>query len=269
MEENMKIYISADIEGITGTTNWDETEKKHPDYPEFRDQMTAEVAAACEGALAAGATEIMVKDAHDSARNIQAEKLPKGSLLWRGWSGHPYMMVDGMDSSYAAVLMIGYHSRAGSHTNPLSHSMSGSDVYIKINDIYASEFLINAYAAALSGVPVAFVSGDAGLCKEVQGINPAVITVAVKEGIGNSTINIHPQLAVEQIRSGVEQALKGDLKQYLIKLPEKFSVDIRFKDHTKAYSSSFYPGVSLPEPYTIHFETKDYFEVLRMFAFVF
>jgi D-amino peptidase len=67
MEENMKIYISADIEGITGTTNWDETEKKHPDYPEFRDQMTAEVAAACEGALAAGATEIMVKDAHDSA----------------------------------------------------------------------------------------------------------------------------------------------------------------------------------------------------------
>ena len=120
----MKIYISADIEGITGTTNWDETEKKHPDYPEFRDQMTAEVAAACEGALAAGATEIMVKDAHDSARNIQAEKLPKGSLLWRGWSGHPYFMVDGMDSTYDAVLMIGYHSRAGSHTNPLSHSMS-------------------------------------------------------------------------------------------------------------------------------------------------
>jgi len=264
----MKIYISADIEGITGTTHWDETEKKHPDYAEFRDQMTAEVNAACEGALAAGATGIMVKDAHDSARNIMAEKLPKSCQLWRGWSGHPYFMMDGIDPTYAAVLMIGYHSRAGAHTNPLSHSMSGSDGYIQINGIYASEFMINTYAAALSGVPVAFVTGDAGLCREAQDLIPALRTVAVKEGIGSSTINIHPQLAVEQIRNGVEQALQGDLKRYLIKLPERFSVNIRYKEHTKAYSSSFYPGVSLPEPYTIHFEAGDFFEVLRMFAFV-
>src|SRR5512133_1123253 len=110
----MKVYISADIEGITGTTVWDETEKKHPDYAEFQQQMTAEVSAACESCIQAGAEEVWVKDAHDSARNILAAQLPPQTRLLRGWSGHPYLMMEGLDSSFQAALMIGYHSRAGS-----------------------------------------------------------------------------------------------------------------------------------------------------------
>ena len=73
----MKVYITADIEGVTGMAHWDETYKDKPDYKEFQEQMTDEVVAACEGALAAGATEILVKDAHDSARNILASRLPE------------------------------------------------------------------------------------------------------------------------------------------------------------------------------------------------
>jgi len=114
----MKIYISADIEGITGTTHWDEADKKNSDFKEFQEQMTAEVAAACEGALRAGATEILVKDAHDTARNIIASKLPREVRLVRGWSGHPFSMVQYLDETFHAVLMIGYHSRAGLDTNP-------------------------------------------------------------------------------------------------------------------------------------------------------
>ena len=72
----MKIYISADIEGVTGVTHWDETDLGKGESSLFREQMTAEVVAACEGALQAGATEIWVKDAHDSARNIIASRLP-------------------------------------------------------------------------------------------------------------------------------------------------------------------------------------------------
>ena len=89
----MKIYISADIEGVTGVTHWDETDLTKGEYNQFREQMTAEVVAACEGALEAGATEIWVKDAHDSARNIIAAKLPQAAKLIRGWSGHPFIMV--------------------------------------------------------------------------------------------------------------------------------------------------------------------------------
>src|SRR3546814_17699783 len=85
----MKIYISADIEGVDGITNWNEAEKNHPDYPEFRERMTEEVVAACEGAIAAGATEILIKDAHGSGRTILAERLPDCARLVRAWSGQP------------------------------------------------------------------------------------------------------------------------------------------------------------------------------------
>jgi D-amino peptidase len=265
----MKVFISADIEGITGTTHWDETEKKEADYAEFREQMTAEVAAACQGALEAGATEIWVRDAHDSARNIIAARLPPQAHLVRGWSGHPYMMMDGLDTTFQAALMIGYHSRAGSGANPLSHTMSGSDMYVKINERSAAEFLINAYTAALENVPVVFVSGDAGLCEDAAALVPAITGVAVKQGMGSATINIQPQLAVEKIRDGVQHALQGDLARCRVILPERFSVEICYKSHTKAYSMSFFPGARLKDETTLLFESNSYFDVLRLFSFVF
>jgi D-amino peptidase len=178
-------------------------------------------------------------------------------------------MMDGLDSSFQAALMIGYHARAGSNANPLAHTMSGSDAYVKINDRFASEFLINAYTAALCGVPVAFVSGDAGLCEEAAGLIPGITTVAVKQGTGEATNNLHPKVAVEKIRAGVAQALSGDLNRCKIALPPAFSVEIRYKNHGRAYARSFFPGAFLKDPYTLGFESRDYFEVLRLMAFIF
>jgi len=145
----LKIYISADIEGVTGTTDWDETEKGEPAYAEFREQMTAEVAAACEGALDAGATEIWVKDAHDSARNLIAAKLPQEVKLVRGWSGHPFSMVGGLDETFQAAMMIGYHAPAASDANPLAHTMNRGITSLKINDQLASEFMLQTRAGCL------------------------------------------------------------------------------------------------------------------------
>lgn len=263
----MKIYISADIEGITGTTHLDEADKKQSDYNEFREQMTAEVVAACEGALKAGATEIWVKDAHDTGRNLIASKLPEEVRLVRGWSGHPFSMVQELDETFEAMIMIGYHSRAGSDTSPLAHTMTGSVAHIRINERYASEFLLHAYVASLLRVPVVFVSGDAGLCHEVQALNPHIRTNAVMHGVGNSTVSIHPHLAVQRTRDGVEKALKDDVSQCLIPLPSYFSVEVKYKDHARAYRASFFPGATLAEPYTVLFESDDYFEVLRFFLF--
>ena len=265
----MKVYISADIEGVTGTSHWDEADKKSPDYSEFQEQMTAEVMAACEGALQAGATEILVKDAHATARNIIASKLPREVSLVRGWSGHPFSMVQELDETFDAMLMIGYHSPAGSGANPLAHTISSGRIsHIKINDHYASEFLLNAYAASLVTVPVVFVSGDAGLCMEAESLIPDITTVAVMKGMGNSTVSIHPHLALEKIRDGVQMAIAGDVSRCHIELPKHFSVEIKYKDHAKAYHSSFYPGVSLKEPHTILFTSDDYFEVLVLLSFV-
>ncbi len=264
----MKVYISADIEGVTGTTHWDEATKSEADYKEFQAQMTDEVTAACQGILNAGHTDIWVKDAHASARNIIPAKLPHAVKLIRGWSGHPFSMVQGLDETFDAVAMIGYHAPAGSDASPLAHTMTGGPVYLKINEHYASEFLLHAYAAEFVGVPVIFVSGDQGLCEFVTSLNPHIGTQAVKQGIGNSTTNLHPAVAVSKIREGMQQALEGDLARCHIPLPERFNVEIRYKKHADAYHASFYPGAQLKEPHVMQFETDNYFEVMRLLSFV-
>jgi D-amino peptidase len=264
----MKVYISADIEGVTGASHWDETDKLKPEYNEFREQMTAEVSAACEGALQAGGTEIWVKDAHGTARNLIASRLPRETRLIRGWSGHPFSMVQELDESFHALLMIGYHSQAGSAANPLAHTFSGNIAGIKINGRDVSELQMYAYAAGLVNVPLVFVSGDKGICEEAASLIPKIATLAVKHGTGNATINIHPHLAVEKIRQDVQTALRGDVSKCRLSLPEQFTVDITYKDHALAHKASFFPGAVSTQPHTIRFESNDYFEVLRLFAFV-
>jgi D-amino peptidase len=264
----MKIYISADIEGTTGIVNWDETEKSKQDHASFALQMSREVKAACLGAINAGANEIWIKDAHDSGRNINIEDFPENVKLIRAWSGHPFSMMQEIDETFDAAIMIGYHSNAGSNHNPLAHTMDTSNFFIKINDEYASEFLINTYTALMVNVPVIFVSGDEGLCNQVSKFNNSIETFAVNKGVGNSVISIHPKLAADNIQSGVYTALKKDINRCINPLPEKFKVEISFKNHYKAYKASFYPGMRQISPNNIIFETDNYFEVLRMIAFV-
>ena len=265
----MKIYISADIEGVCGSTHWDEADDKKADYTEFKKQMTGEVAAACKGAMAAGAKEIIVQDAHGTGRNITAKELPDGVKLIRGWSGHPNAMVQELDKSFDALMFVGYHSHAGSNGNPLAHTMRGSYVdYLKINDIYASEFLLHGLLAATMKVPVAFLAGDDELCKHVININKNITTVAVKEGIGDSTVSLHPKAAIEKIWQGAESALKGNLNKCILPTYDEYKIELRFKKHQQAFDASFYPGCKLIVPQTIVYTTKDYFEVMRMMHFV-
>ncbi|MBU2511008.1 M55 family metallopeptidase [bacterium] len=264
----MKVYISADIEGVNGTTVWDETQKIHTDYPEFARQMTAEVKAACEGALAAGATEIWVKDAHGSGRNVIASELPEEAVLIRGWARHPYSMMQGIDASFQAAMMIGYHASADSGGNPLSHTINGKSVFIRMNGLTVSEFLLNAYTAEMNGVPVVYVSGDESICRDASVLNPLIKTSSVKMGVGGSTINLNPKRILHLIRESTENVLIGDLNLHRFKLPESYQMEIRFKEHPMAYHASFYPGVELTNPYTICAQYSDFFEVLRLLHFV-
>ncbi len=264
----MKVYISADIEGVCGVTHFDEATLSKEESRWAREQMTAEVAAACEGALQAGAKEVWVKDAHDTGRNIMASKLPEGVRLVRGWSRHPMMMMQELDATFDAAVMIGYHSRASAAGNPLSHTMSGGIVHLLINGQPSSEFLINSYAAATQHVPVALVSGDQGLCDDVKQLNSHITTVAVKQGVGASTVNIHPATATTRIKDGVFSALRGDLRACQVPLPGHFTVEIKYRDHSQAYVGGFFPGARQVEPTTIAFDCDEYFEVLRLLLFV-
>ncbi len=105
------------------------------------------------GALAAGATEILVKDAHLHGRNLDPAALRAPARLHRGWSGHPYAMMDGLDESFAAAILIGYHAPAGSTGNPLAHTLSLNLQRLRINGELASEFTVSGLTAAWLGVP--------------------------------------------------------------------------------------------------------------------
>jgi D-amino peptidase len=263
------VFVSADIEGVCGITAWEEARKDHPSYGPFRRQMQAEVAAACEGALAAGASALVVKDAHGSARNLVAAELPAPAQLIRGWSGHPYGMVQGLEGSHDAAIFIGYHGRAGAGGNPLAHTMSSQRLAeVRINGEPTSEFRIHAWACALEGVPVVFVSGDRALCDEVGTLLPGAATFATKWGEGASQHSLHPDEAIEGIRSGVQRALENSKGAAPLAVPGRFELEVRYKDHTLAYARSFYPGAERSDPHTIRLASDDYFEVLRALLFL-
>jgi D-amino peptidase len=265
-EEKMKVFISVDIEGITGVTAWSETELGNNDYIQFAEQMTKETIAACEGAIAMGAKEILIKDAHDSARNIDITKIPKCAKLSRGWTSTPDSMVAGLDETFDAAIFIGYHSGAGYDGSPLAHTMNTDNNYMKVNGELASEFVINSYLAANYGVPVVFLSGDKMLCETAKKFNKNIETVAVKEGVGGATISMNPELSCELIREGVKNALKH-ISACKIDIPEKFEVEVNYKEHNRAKRASYFPGVTQTGPHTVTYTAGNVneFSITRMF----
>jgi len=263
-----KLFISSDMEGTAGVAHWDETEKGKPLYDHFANQMSREVAAACEGALSAGYEDVLVKDAHDSARNINPALLPEQARIFRSWGRHPYSMMAGLDKSFSGVVFTGYHSPAGTNTNPLSHTMNTRNNYVKINGEICSELMMNCLTAAYEGVPVYCVTGDKGLCEWIQSVNPNISVVPVSEGVGNGSISIQPDLAVKRIRETVAEAVKKNPADCMFPLPEHFHVEIFFKLHPAATSAGWYPGCVQTGPFTVEFDADDYLDVLRFIHFV-
>lgn len=265
-----RIYISADIEGTCGIAHWDETILGKPDYEQFRRQMTAEVAAACEGAFAGGSDGVFVKDAHDSARNLIPESLPEGIQIFRGWGSDIHSMMSGLDASFSGVLFTGYHSSSNTDANPLSHTMNLDNSSIRINGIQTSEMVINAFAAALYDVPVLMISGDTGVCEAAKRLNPNIFIVPVSSGCGNGSVSIHPREAVRRIRETAEKAVRAGIEnpeRFKIDLPNKFDVEVEFVKHSRARRASFYPGVRQTGPRTVLFSSDAYYDVLRFFMF--
>ena len=271
--ENMKLYLSADIEGTAGIVTWDETEIGRDTYPYFARQMTREVCAAAEGAELSG-YETTVKDAHDSARNLDPAGLPPSARLIRGWTRDLFCMMGGLDQDrYDAVAFTGYHSDATSAGNPLSHTMDTAVQCVRINGEPASEFTINAYMAGMLGIPVVFLSGDEALCRAAERMIPGIATVASKTGMGSAVIARHPDVVCDEIRRTVQAAL-SELHQNpdrraacLPVMPAPFEISVEYKDWNQAHRLSFYPGATSPDAKTVAFASADYREIMRFMHF--
>lgn len=269
-QKGLKVFISVDMEGVCGVVHWEDVSRSGKDYGLFRRLMTEETNAAIEGALAAGATEILVRDSHGSARNILPDLLhPKADLL-RDWANSPLIMMEGIDETFDAVIFIGYHARANTPDATLDHTMSSSAVYeVTLNGKKMPEAGINAFIAGNFGVPVALVAGDKAICQQVTELFGEVETVAVKEGIGNAAKMLHPKKAQELIKKKTTDALKrvSDFKPFTFTPP--YTLDITFRDERRAEIASWLPGAKRKTSTTVSYTSNDWMDVLRFFMFAF
>ena len=264
----MKIFVSSDMEGTCGITAWCETDKGKDLYDHFRAQMSAECAAACRGAIEAGAEDVLVKDAHDSARNIDPSVLPEQARIFRGWGRTPLSMMAGIDESFGGVFFTGYHSAAEMDTNPLSHTMNTQNNFVKLNDELCPELMINSLIASYYRVPVYLLTGDKGLCDWMNAHCPGTVTVPVNEGRGAGCVSIHPRVAVERIHKAARECLEKGREECLFPMPSSFKAEISFKEHFKAEGAKWYPGCVKTGARTVRYESRDYMDILKFFYWV-
>jgi D-amino peptidase len=263
--DGLKVFISVDMEGVTGVVNADDARRSGKDYDYFRQTMTREANAAIEGALAAGATDIVVRDSHGSALNLLPEMLNRNSKLLRDWSGGPMVMMEGIDESFDAAVYVGYHARAGTPNGVLDHTSSGDVIDVSINGIQMPETGYNALMAGHYGVPVVFVAGDKAVCDQAEELLGNVETVAVKEGIGAAALNLHPEVAREQIRQGVERALRNldDYQPYTLRAP--YTLVLTLKTEQNIYRGSLYPGAKRTGDWELTYVGDDVLEIMNAY----
>jgi D-amino peptidase len=267
-QKKLKVLISADMEGVGGVSTWEvQADPKGREYEKFRRLMTQEVNAAIEGAADAGATDLLVADSHGDGQNIDIELLDKRARLIRAWP-RPLGMVQGIDSTFDAVVFIGYHAGEGAADAVLAHTDTGT-IVVKLNGVEVPEAGFNAAIAGDFGVPLVFLSGDQTICQEARRLFGPIETAEVKHAIGFYSAEMQPpEVSQRLIREGVKRGVgrRAEIKPYKISHPVK--LEIRFNEIVIAEVSSYLPNVERPSGNTIVFTGRDMTEVSKFITVV-
>jgi D-amino peptidase len=266
----LRVFISADMEGITGVVNAAQLGPGELEYERFRKLMTAEVNAAIDGALQAGATKITVADSHGNGLSLLPEELNPKARLIRSWP-RPLQMMAGVDGGFDAALFIGYHASINTPQAVRAHTISSRRFYdLRLNGQRASEGLLNAALAGHFGVPVVLVSGDDAAVQEVQRtIDSKIVGVTVKRAIGyHSADNLAPEVARQQIREATQTALSrlSSFRPFTLSKPVR--LELSFKNLINAEVLSLLPNIERVDGATIGFTGKDIVEVSKFISFL-
>lgn len=268
-QEGLKVYISADMEGVVGVVTGDHLGPDGFEYQKAREWLTSEVNAAIRAAKAAGATEIVVSDSHGNGENILVDGLPSDVLLVRSWP-RPLMMMQGIDDTFDAVLFIGYHASTNNPRGVRAHTMSsGTLTGVKLNGVAVPEAAINAAIAGHFGVPVVMISGDDAIIEEARHLLGDVEGAILKKAYGfHSALTVMPEVAYALIEESVERALRrlDDFQPYQLEKPIR--VEVSFKNYLPAELLAYLSIVDRVDSHTIGFEGKDMVEVSRFLAFI-
>jgi D-amino peptidase len=265
----LKVYISIDMEGIGGVVTSEQLGPAGFEYQRARQFMTDELNAAIQGARDAGATEIVISDSHGNGQNVLIDQLPQDVTIIRSWP-RPLMMMEGIDSTFAAALLVGYHAGTANAQGVRAHTISSATLTgVAFNGQQVPEGGISAALAGHFRVPVVMISGDDAAVAEVQKIVGPVEGAIVKRAISfHSAATLTPKAAQELIRraakAGVER--RGTLKPHVV--PGAIALDLSFKHYRTAELLAYLPYVTRVNSHTIRFNGKDILEVSRFIEFV-
>ncbi len=261
----MKIYISTDMEGISGITSMHQINSGAREYERARRMMTSEVNAVIEAAFENGAKDIVVNDAHGDMDNILIEELDSRVSLISG-SLKPLSMMEGIDESFDAVFFVGYHARAGSSESIIDHTYTFRVLEAKINGRPVSEAGLNGRLAGYYHVPVAFVSGDQNAIRCAREELNEHVGVAVKRALGRTAAVIYPFSRVEaRLKAGVAEAMKKipSFKPTVEKDPVELEVTFTVSDMSAM--AQLIPGVMKKDARTVIYTGRDYLETYKVF----
>ena len=264
-----KIFISVDMEGITGVVQPAQLGPDGFEYQRAREWMTAEVNAAIQGARDAGPADIVVCDSHGNGQSVLIDKLPDDVQIVRGFP-RPLEMMQGIDASFAAALFIGYHASEWTADAVRGHTISSARLLgVKLNGMEVSEGIYNAALAGQFGVPIAFISGDRLAVSQLQNVVPGAEGAIVKEPFGyHSAQTVTPARGQALIRDGVKRAMAklGMLQPYRVKTP--IDLEVGFKLTIDAERAAFVPGLTRSDAHSVKGTFPDMIQITKLLQVV-
>jgi D-amino peptidase len=249
-----KVYLSVDMEGISGISGDDQLSPSGREYDRSRKLMADDANAAIRGALAAGATEVVVNDAHGSHRNIRPEDLhPAAHLITHGFKR--YGMMEALDDTFDAVIFIGYHAKAENPAGLFPHTGTGVVRDLQINRRSVGEGGMNAMFAAWYGVPVVLVTGDDVAVAQVREVATSAQGVAVKRAINVRAVEFEP---LDQARRSIETAAReavANAKRFTPVRTTPVNVQMQFKTTLIPEIVEAFPNIKRVAPDTVAYSS--------------
>jgi D-amino peptidase len=263
-----KVYISVDMEGISGVNSDNQTSAAGAEYGRARRLMVEDANAAIRGAFDGGATDVVVNDSHGSQRNILPEDLdPRARLISHSFKRHG--MMEGLDSTYDAVFFVGYHAKAGAPRGVFAHTGSGVLHDLQINGQRVGEGGMNAFMARWYGVPVVLVTGDDVAVEEQKETVPGVRGVVVKRAINTRAVELRPLV---EARREIQQAAKEAVATARKPAPERlarYTVRMELRDPTIPEVAAAFREIRLVNPTTVEFTRESMPDAYRLIRVIY
>ncbi|WP_082234916.1 M55 family metallopeptidase [Halobacillus massiliensis] len=259
----MKLYLSVDMEGITGLPDHTFVDSSKHNYERARKIMTEEANNVISSALEQNIKEVTVNDSHSKMNNLLIEHIHPEAQLITG-DVKPFSMVQGLNDTYDGAIFLGYHSRAD-QPGVMSHSMTFGVRNFYINDMAVGELGLNAYVAGYYDVPLIMVSGDDRVAEEAKGLIPNIVTAPVKESISRSAVKtLTPKKAGELLHKKTVEAIENLQNIQPLIPPKSPLLRIEFANYGQAEWANLMPGTQIePNTTTVSYQAKDILEAYQ------